>query len=44
VRTEFVIENNSIFEGSVRTVNILIECAIDIDTLLDFKIAECLLG
>jgi len=44
VRPEFVMENNSIFEGRVRAINIPIERAVDIDTLLDFKIAECLLS
>lgn len=44
VRPGFVMQNNAIFEGRVRAVNVPIERAIDIDTLLDFKIAECLLS
>ena len=44
VRPEFVLENSSIFEGRVKAVNIPKERAIDIDNLLDFKIAEFLLG
>ena len=44
VRPEFVIENNSIFEGRVRAINIPRERAVDIDTMLDFKIAEYLLN
>ena len=40
----FVMTHNAIFEGKVRAVNIPIERAIDIDTLLDFQIAECLLN
>ncbi len=43
VRSEFVIRNNSIFEGRVRAVNVPAERAVDIDTLFDFKIAECFL-
>jgi N-acylneuraminate cytidylyltransferase len=39
----FVMNNNSIFEGRVRAVHIPIERAIDIDTLLDFQIAETIL-
>ena len=41
-RTEFVMSHNSTFEGRVRAVNIPSERAIDIDTLLDFQLAECL--
>jgi CMP-N-acetylneuraminic acid synthetase len=41
---EFVMTHNSTFEGRVKAVHVPIERAIDIDTLLDFKIAECLLN
>ena len=41
IRTEFVMSHNGIFEGRVRHVHIPIKRAIDIDTILDFKIAEC---
>jgi len=44
VQPEFVMDNNSIFEGRVRAINIPRERAVDIDTLLDFKIAEFLLS
>jgi CMP-N-acetylneuraminic acid synthetase len=40
----FIMENNSIFEGNVRAVYVPIERAIDIDTLLDFQIAETILS
>ena len=43
VKPEFVMSNQSAFEGRVRIVNVPTERAIDIDTLLDFKIAEHLL-
>lgn len=43
VNPEFVIDNNSIFEGRVKSVHIPTERAIDIDTLLDFQITESLL-
>jgi N-acylneuraminate cytidylyltransferase len=39
---KFVIDNNSIFSGAVYSVNIPVERSIDIDTLLDFEIAEYL--
>jgi N-acylneuraminate cytidylyltransferase len=42
VKTEFVMSHNSIFEGKVRAVHIPIERAIDIDTKLDFRIAQTL--
>jgi N-acylneuraminate cytidylyltransferase len=42
VNTEFVMSHNSIFEGKVRAVHIPIERAIDIDTKLDFRIAQIL--
>jgi N-acylneuraminate cytidylyltransferase len=44
VNSEFVMSCNSIFEGRVRAVHVPIERAIDIDTLLDFQIAEVLLS
>lgn len=40
---EFVLTKNSLFEGRVRAVEVPLERAIDIDTLLDFRIAECLM-
>lgn len=39
---EFVMARNGIFEGRVRSVHIPIERALDIDTLLDFRVAEFL--
>lgn len=41
---EFVMTNDGIFEGRVRSVHIPPERALDIDTLFDFRIAECLIG
>jgi len=43
-RPQFVMSRNGIFEGSVRHVHVPIERALDIDTLMDFKIAECLMS
>jgi len=43
-RPEFVMTQNGIFEGRVRQVYIPPERALDIDTPLDFRIAECLIG
>ena len=40
----FVMTHNAVFEGTVRHVHVPSERAIDIDTPLDFKIAECLLS
>ena len=40
---EFVMTHNSTFEGRVKAIHVPTERAIDIDTLLDFQIAECLL-
>lgn len=42
-RPEFVMIQNGMFEGRVRHVHIPAERALDIDTLLDFRIAECLM-
>ncbi len=42
-RPEFVMTQPGIFAGRVRAVNVPVERAIDIDTLLDFRIAETLL-
>jgi N-acylneuraminate cytidylyltransferase len=44
VRSDFVMNQNSAFEGRVRAVHVPPERAIDIDTLLDFQFAECLLN
>ncbi len=43
-RPEFVMTHGATFEGLVRAVHVPRERAIDIDTLLDFHIAECLLN
>lgn len=43
-KSEYVMTNDSIFGGRVRAVQIPIERAIDIDSLLDFQIAEKLLS
>ena len=43
-RPKFVMTHDAMFEGRVRQVNIPAERAIDIDTLLDFRIAECLIS
>ena len=43
-RPEFVMTHGGIFEGRVRAVLVPAERAIDIDTLLDFQIAECLMN
>ena len=40
LRPSFVLNKNSIFEGRVRQVIVPKERSIDIDTLLDFEIAE----
>ena len=42
-RPEFVMTHHALFEGRVRSVLVPAERAIDIDTLLDFQMAECLL-
>lgn len=43
-RSKFVMTHNATFEGRVRAVHVPPERALDIDTLLDFQIAECLLN
>ena len=40
----FVLTHNSIFQGCVRAVHVPPERSIDIDTMLDFKIAESILN
>lgn len=42
-KPSFVINKNSVFEGRVSYVHIPAERALDIDTLLDFRVAECLM-
>ena len=42
-RPNFVMENNGIFDGITKGVEIPIENAIDLDTMLDFQIAEYLI-
>jgi CMP-N-acetylneuraminic acid synthetase len=44
IRPEFVMTHNSHFQGRVRAVHVPSERAIDIDTLLDFQMAEYLLN
>jgi CMP-N-acetylneuraminic acid synthetase len=41
---KFIMSHNDIFEGRVKAVHVPAERAIDIDTLLDFKVAESLMG
>ena len=41
---KFILTHNAMFEGRVKAVNVPVERAIDIDNLLDFQIAECLLN
>ncbi len=43
VNANFVKSYNGVFEGRVKSVTIPRERAIDIDNLMDFKIAECIL-
>lgn len=40
LRPEFVMTHQSLFDGKVRAVHVPLERAIDIDTLIDFKMAE----
>jgi N-acylneuraminate cytidylyltransferase len=42
-RPEFILSGRSLFEGVVRAVQVPSERAIDIDTLMDFRLAEFLL-
>ena len=44
VDARFVLNNSRLFAGKVRAVHVPVERAIDIDSLLDFKIAEVLLS
>lgn len=43
-KPSFVTERNGVFDGRVASVHIPPERAIDIDSLLDFRIAECLMN
>jgi N-acylneuraminate cytidylyltransferase len=43
VRPQFVMTHDAVFAGRVRKVHVPLERAIDIDTPLDFRIAECLM-
>jgi N-acylneuraminate cytidylyltransferase len=43
-RPEFVMTHGAMFDGRVRMVHVPIERALDIDTLFDFRIAECLMS
>jgi N,N'-diacetyl-8-epilegionaminate cytidylyltransferase len=43
VDVNFIKNNNGIFEGKVKSVTIPLERSIDIDTKLDFIIAECII-
>lgn len=43
-RPEFVLHASSMFEGKVRAIVVPSERALDIDTELDFKLAELLLS
>lgn len=40
---QFVMTHDGIFDGRVRSVHVPVERALDIDTLLDFRVAECLI-
>ncbi len=42
-KPEFVMTNNAMFEGRVKAVQVPVERAIDIDTLMDFQVAESFL-
>mgnify|MGYP001765642545 CR=1 FL=1 len=44
IRPEFVFSSDAIFNGRVRAVQVPKERAVDIDTLFDFRMAECLLA
>lgn len=43
-RPEFILTKNAVFEGRVRAVKVPMERAVDIDTLLDFQMAEYFLS
>jgi len=43
IKPMFVMSHESIFEGRVRSVHVPTERAIDVDTMLDFQIAELLM-
>ena len=43
VRPDFVMTHRGPFAGTVRAVHVPIERALDVDTLLDFRVAECLM-
>lgn len=43
-RPEFVLTHDAVFQGRVRAVIVPPERAIDIDTLLDFQMAECIMN
>lgn len=43
-RPEFVMSRSGVFDGRVRHVRVPVERAIDVDTLLDFEIAEFLMA
>lgn len=43
-RPSFVLNASGLFDGRVRAVVVPAERALDIDTPLDFRVAECLLG
>jgi len=44
VRPEFVMRESGLFSGIVRHVHVPVERALDIDTLLDFRIAKALMA
>lgn len=43
-RPEFILRANAVFEGKVKAVVVPVERALDIDTELDFRLAEFLMG
>jgi CMP-N-acetylneuraminic acid synthetase len=43
-KPNFICEKDGIFEGRVRSIHVPPERSVDIDTQLDFKIAECLIN
>jgi N-acylneuraminate cytidylyltransferase len=44
INSKFVMTQDSIFSGMIRAIKVPPERSIDIDNLLDFQIAECLLN